>query len=94
MGIEIKYGLHVFERYGVKFRIIDNARRPLSIEEAKAIADYAANEPIYWNDCDCYYWMFDFKVGDHWCEGLFREDVMEQFGQENPYDTLNINVYE
>lgn len=32
------------------------------------IAERAASEPVYFNELDCYYWMFDFMVWDFWCE--------------------------
>ena len=92
--MEVKHGTHMREIYGVGFRVIDNTEAGLTAEEVDQIVDKAKDEAIYWNDVDCYHWMFDFKVGSHWCEGLFGEDVMEQFSQENPFDTLNVNVYE
>ena len=81
--------------YGECFVVIhDNTEHGLSVDERHRIAIASANQMIYWNDIDCYHWMFDFKVGEHWCEALFGEDVMAQFHQDNPFDVLNVNVYE
>ena len=91
---EIKHGTHMRERSGAGFRIIDNTEYGLTPEEVDTITDVAAEQAIYWNDIECYHWMYDFKACGHWCEGLFNEETMEIFEQENPFDILNINVYE
>ena len=94
MKVTAKHGTHFRKLRGAWFRVIDDTEKGLTNEEVDAIAEKASWEPIFWNDVDCYHWMFDFKAAGHWCEGLFREDVMEQFHQDNPFDVLNVLVYE
>ena len=66
----------------------DNSDDGLSVEELRKIAEESIRKPIYWNDVDCYYWMFDFNVWDHWCEMVTPTD-------EEPYwECMHINVYE
>lgn len=65
----------------------DNSDDGLSVEELRKIAEESIRKPIYWNDVDCYYWMFDFNVWDHWCEMVTPTD-------EEPYwECMHINVY-
>lgn len=66
----------------------DNSDSGLTHEEMKKIAEESLRKPIFWNDLDSYYWMFDFKVWDHWCE-MVHEDVVG----ESIYKCMHINVY-
>jgi hypothetical protein len=65
----------------------DNSTDSLSAHELRKIADVAIHQQLYWNDVESYYWMYDFKVWDHWCEM-----VHERVTGESIYDCMHINV--
>lgn len=50
------------------------------------IAEAAVTSTIYWNDVDCYYWMYDFPINCKWCEMAQPQDV-------SPWDELFIRIY-
>lgn len=67
----------------------DNSRDGLTPEELRKVAEASIHKPIYWNDIECFHWMFDFKVWDHWCEM-----VHEGLTGESIHDCMHINVSE
>lgn len=66
----------------------DNTDGGLTAGEREDIAKKAVTQTVYWNDIDCYHWMFDFKCGGHWCEMWHGND------DEPYYLAMHINVIE
>lgn len=100
---EAKHGLHGFHIKGlhandgdwVEFdtpwfvMVHDNSEDGLSYDELRKIAEESLRKPVYWNDLESYYWMFDFKVWNHWCEMLHEDRTGESI-----YECMHINVYD
>jgi len=92
-GFHIK-GLHMSDGDWVEFdspvfvMIHDNSDAGLTNDELRKIAESSVDKTIFWNDVGCYYWMFDFKVWDHWCEMLHEDHTGESI-----YECMHINVY-
>lgn len=84
---EARHGIALFGVNGLGVMVYDNTGEGLNWTQGRIIAEEAANNPIYWNDCDCFYWMYDFRACGHWCEMVNAED-------ESPYECLHINVYD
>lgn len=95
------YGFHlkgIHDETG-KFIPIDNPDKPVFVmvhdnsddglthEEMKRIAEHAVWNTVYWSDDRCCYWMYDFKVWDHWCEMVTPTD------DEPFWECMHINVY-
>ena len=59
-------------------------------DEANKIAEVAAYKPIYWSDDRMCHWMFDFKVGEHWCAALFNNNGL--IDEPNEFRPLRIRV--
>ena len=52
-------------------------------DTCQKIAERVLFDPIYFNDLECFYWMFDFNVWGHWCEVT----------KIAPGDTCEVNIY-
>lgn len=65
----------------------DNTDGGLTDFELKRVAEAATTKTVYWSDGRLCYWMFDFKMWDHWCEML---DVPD----EPYYECMHISVYD
>ena len=66
----------------------DNTESGIDHETRRKIAEKAITQNIYFNECESYYWMFDFNVWNHWCEMVHQRDAGHLL------DPLEINVYE
>lgn len=99
--MEGKHGSHMFrikhdyciegdrlEPERVPVLVHDNTELGLDHLTMRKIAEKAMTQSIFFNEVEIYYWMFDFKVWDHWCEMVNVRESAELF---NP---LEINVYE
>ena len=90
-----KHGTNVFTYEGAReffVEVYDNTEDGIDLETAKAIADHAKDANIYWSDYRLCHWMFDFRVGDHWCEGLFHNNGLPE-DAPSLWEHLHINVY-
>lgn len=67
----------------------DNTKNGMTHEDMRKVADASIKQHIYWNDVESYYWMYDFKVYDYWCEMLH-----ERVTGESIYDCMHISVTE
>ena len=87
-GVHSKNGQWVDFENPVSVMVHDNSDSGLTNDELRKIAEAAILKPIYWNDVDCYYWMYDFNVWTHWCEMLHEDRTGEPI-----YECMHINVY-
>jgi len=76
-----------FEPSSIPVLVHDNTERGIDHETRRKIAERAVTQTLYFNDVECYHWMFDFTVWDHWCEMVHVRDGGKLF------DPLEINVY-
>lgn len=56
----------------------DDTEHGLSEQERNDIALASIHQNIFWNDIECYHWMYDFQCDGHWCE-------MWRGNDEEPY---------
>ena len=62
------------ELLGVDRVAVEWSAGGMSKDEAREIALAALGRPVFYNDCEFYYWMFDFQACGRWCQMRHTEN--------------------